>query len=473
MKRRVAALALVFSGFTALVYEIIWTRLLGFAFGTTTEAIGTVLAVFFGGMAIGNWLAARRIGHVARPLRVYALLELGIGAFALGSLPLLLRLDALYAVVGVDQSGAAIAMIRLVAAALVLLPPTIAMGATLPVVARGVVASDDTLGRWSAILYAANTLGAVSGAYLCGFWLIPAFGLAGSVILAGAVNLLIASGVFAIAGRQTVASGTADPGIAGAGRSRAEPGRGRTAFLVFFGISGFVAIGYEMVWSKLFGIVMEGTLHGFAAVLSAYLFGIGAGSLAISPFVDRIRDLPRSFGLLHAGIALAVAAGMALVPFLPYANGRLVSWFEALVRSWRFHTSALPVGRAHRAAAGRPLRRRFSDTDPDLHGPRPGRRRGDGHGRCRKYRRRHCCEPADRVLGQHRPRDGCHALRTHPPRALDRATGAARVPDEPWPRAPGGDCGGSGRSGSRQLLLQRSSDRANHRRKADPVLEPV
>jgi len=192
MKRRVAALALVFSGFTALVYQIIWTRLLGFAFGTTTEAIGTVLAVFFGGMAIGNWLAARRIGRVARPLRVYALLELGIGAFALGSLPLLLRLDALYAVVGVDQSSAAIAMIRLVAAALVLLPPTIAMGATLPVVARGVVASDDTLGRWSAILYAANTLGAVSGAYLCGFWLIPAFGLTGSVILAGVVNLLIA-----------------------------------------------------------------------------------------------------------------------------------------------------------------------------------------------------------------------------------------------------------------------------------------
>ncbi len=329
MKRRAAALALVFSGFTALVYEIIWTRLLGFAFGTTTEAIGTVLAVFFGGMAIGNWLAARRIQRISRPLRVYALLELGIGAFALGSLPLLRGLDAIYALVGADHGAVAIAMIRLLAAALVLLPPTVAMGATLPVVARGVVGSDGTLGRWSAILYAANTLGAVSGAYLCGFWLIPALGLAGSVILAGAVNLLIAAGVFALAGRQTVATRDADAGASCAGEPTAEPSRDRAAFLVFFGISGFVAIGYEMVWSKLFGIVMEGTLQGFAAVLSAYLFGIGAGSLAISPFVDRIRDLPRAFGLLHAGIALAVSAGMALVPFLPYANGRLLAWFDA------------------------------------------------------------------------------------------------------------------------------------------------
>jgi spermidine synthase len=329
MKRRVAALALVFSGFTALVYEIIWARLLGFTFGTTTEAIGTVLAVFFGGMAIGNWLAARLIGRVARPLRVYALLELGIGAFALASLPLLRRMDALYALVGVDHGAVAIAVIRLLAAAVVLLPPTIAMGATLPVVARGVVGRDETLGRWSAILYAANTLGAVSGAYLCAFWLIPNLGLTRSVILAGAVNLLIATGVLAVAGRQTVASRASDPEAAATTASPAGSSRGRAAFLVFFGISGFVAIGYEVAWSKLFGIVMEGTLHGFATVLSAYLFGIGAGSLAISAFVDRIRDLPRAFGLLHAGIALAVSAGMALVPFLPYANARLIDWFEA------------------------------------------------------------------------------------------------------------------------------------------------
>ncbi|HUV38143.1 MAG TPA: hypothetical protein VMY39_00945, partial [Planctomycetota bacterium] len=80
---------LVFSGLAALVYQMVWTRLLGFAFGTTTEAIGTVLAIFFGGLALGNLLASRTLDRIQRPLRVYAWLELGVGVFALASLPLL------------------------------------------------------------------------------------------------------------------------------------------------------------------------------------------------------------------------------------------------------------------------------------------------------------------------------------------------------------------------------------------------
>ena len=114
---------LFFSGLAALVYQVIWTRLLGFAFGTTTEAIGTVLAVFFAGMAIGNWIAARKLKLVERPIRVYGLLELGIGVFALVSLPLLWRLEGLYALLGSDYPPFAASLLRLVAAAIVLLAP--------------------------------------------------------------------------------------------------------------------------------------------------------------------------------------------------------------------------------------------------------------------------------------------------------------------------------------------------------------
>ena len=96
MRRPLAILlCLIFSGLAALVYQIIWTRLLGLAFGTTTEAISSVLAIFFGGMALGNWLAAARLARVRRPLVVYALLELAIGAYALLSLPLLRELDTI------------------------------------------------------------------------------------------------------------------------------------------------------------------------------------------------------------------------------------------------------------------------------------------------------------------------------------------------------------------------------------------
>jgi len=318
--RAAIALCLVFSGLTALVYEIIWTRLLAFAFGATTEAVATVLAVFFGGLALGNWWAARRLSAVRRPLRLYAWLELGIGAFALLSLPLLSRLDLLWVWLGTEHSPGTMAAIRAAAAAVVLLPPTVAMGATLPVVARGLVGDDATLGRWSALLYAANTAGAVAGAYLCGFWLIPFLGLTDAVLLCGAVNLAVALAVLAVAGRAEAPL----PPPAPAPASAPDPERGRrAAFLFFFAVSGFVAIGYEVVWSKVFGIVMEGTLYGFAAVLSAYLLGIALGSLAMAPRVDAIRDLPRAFALLHVAIAAAVATGMAAVPYLPFAYRRL------------------------------------------------------------------------------------------------------------------------------------------------------
>ncbi len=315
---------LVFSGMAALVYQIVWTRLLGLSFGTTTEAIGTVLAVFFGGLALGNLLAARTLDRIRRPLRVYAWLELGIGAFALASLPLLLRLDDVFAWVGADHGPWAMTAIRAGVAAVVLLPPTAAMGATLPVVARGLVEQDATLGRWSAWLYTANTFGAVLGAYLCGFWAIPQLGLTHTVWTASAVNLGVAALVLLGAGGLRSA-----PALAAAPSNLVEsaaPARGRGWFLLFFGISGFVAIGYEIVWSKIFSIVMEGTLYGFAAVLSTYLLGIGLGSLAVSRWVDRVRDLPRLFGLLHLAIGASVALGMFCVPLLPFAFQSLARW---------------------------------------------------------------------------------------------------------------------------------------------------
>ena len=209
---------------------------------------------------------------------------------------------------------------RIGLASLVLLPPTVAMGATLPVVARGLVSDDGTLGRWSAILYAANTFGAVLGAYLCGFWLVPELGLTRAVLAAGVVNLGVAAFVLVAAGSLRA------PATPAAGPSNEEVTVGRrpiAAFLFFFGVSGFVAIGYEIIWSKAFGIVMEGTLYGFAAVLSAYLLGIGLGSAAIASRVDRIRDLPRAFALLHVAIGMSVIAGISAVPYLPFVYARL------------------------------------------------------------------------------------------------------------------------------------------------------
>jgi spermidine synthase len=322
MRRLLAIVGcLFFSGLAALVYQILWTRLLGFAFGTTTEAIGTVLALFFGGMALGSAGAARWGARLRRPLLVYAWLELGVGLFALASLPCLLEIDDLYARLGAAHGPVLQAALRVGAAGVVLLPPTLAMGATLPVVARALVVADATLGRWSALLYAANTFGAVLGAYLCGFWLIPGLGLARTVLAAAATNLAVAGAVGVQARRFE------GPAPAPAAPAPPDPERRRLrrSFLACFGVSGFVAIGYEIVWARVFGIVMEGTLYGFAAVLTCFLLGLALGSLAAAPRVDRLRDLPRAFGWLHAAIAASVALGLAAVPILPFLQRALAS----------------------------------------------------------------------------------------------------------------------------------------------------
>jgi len=317
------AACLVFSGLSALVYQIVWVRLLGFTFGTTTEAVSTVLAVFFAGLALGNLAAATRLGSVRRPLRLYALLEIAIGLYALASVPLLGVLDGVHALVGVGLAPATLTAVRVAGSALVLLPPTLAMGATLPVVARALVTEDATLGRWSAILYAANTLGAVLGAYLCGFWLIPGLGLRHTVLLASLANFGVGAAVLLL-GRGTAAAAERASGAPAQPATLAPAERVRRAvFLAFFGVSGFVAIGYEIVWSKIFGIVMEGTLYGFAAVLACFLLGIAVGSFAVSWRVDRIRDLPRAFGWMHAAIAVAVGAGIWVVPDLPFHLQRI------------------------------------------------------------------------------------------------------------------------------------------------------
>ena len=195
MHAQVAIVAcLAFSGFSALVYQVLWTRLLGLAFGTTTEAIGTVLAVFFGGLALGNLLAARWTLRLRHPLRAYAVLELAIGVFAR-------RLAAGARAPGEPGLGlgrrARAGRPR----------PRCAAWSLRPCCSRP-RSRWGRRSRWSRAVSSArmpasggpapsstpsNTLGAVLGAYLCGFWMIPALGIARSVLVAAAANLVVAA----------------------------------------------------------------------------------------------------------------------------------------------------------------------------------------------------------------------------------------------------------------------------------------
>ena len=181
------------SGLTALIYQTIWSRQFRLIFGSSTYSTAAVLAIFMGGLGVGSLLLGKRADGKARPLEFYGNLELVIAVTAALSQPLLWIAGAVYLELGGSATlglGGASA-VRLVLAALVIGVPTFLMGGTLPAAARAIETGDDVRRRRVAVLYAANTVGAVAGALLSTFWMVERFGNRETLLMAVLVNLFV------------------------------------------------------------------------------------------------------------------------------------------------------------------------------------------------------------------------------------------------------------------------------------------
>lgn len=177
------------TGATSLVFEVLWVRGLTLVVGNTTFAVSVVVAAFLGGLAIGNALAGQWSLKIQHPLRAYAIAEGLAGLLALGLTLLLPRLSGLLAAVGLPGGGPVAA--RLVLVALLMAPPTIVMGASLPMLASWVGRALQSAGVEIGRLYTVNTLGAAFGCALAGFFLIGALGVSTTALVACAANLLV------------------------------------------------------------------------------------------------------------------------------------------------------------------------------------------------------------------------------------------------------------------------------------------
>jgi spermidine synthase len=187
------------SGVSGLVYQVIWARQLTLVFGATSPAITTVLAAFMLGLALGSYAAGRWASRWGNPLRAYALIELGIGIYAVAFPILLSGVQILHIPLFrmlVDAPLTLIA-VRVALAAGLLLPPTALMGASLPVLARAVIRDSAGAGRGAGILYGLNALGAAAGVYLVTFFLIPTMGLIKGSLVAASLNFAVAAAAWA------------------------------------------------------------------------------------------------------------------------------------------------------------------------------------------------------------------------------------------------------------------------------------
>ncbi|HIE25664.1 TPA: tetratricopeptide repeat protein [Candidatus Poribacteria bacterium] len=313
------------SGATGLIYEVIWTRMLILVFGSTVFAVTTVLTSFMAGLALGSFYFGRRADAQARPLRIYAYLEIGIGIFALIFPIILILLNGVY--VGIHRQIHAsfypLSLIRFVLSFLVLLVPTTLMGATLPIISKFFVLRFENLGWDVGRLYSLNTFGAVVGTIAAGFFLVKWFGVDWTLRFSAVINLIIA-GIAMLLDKQKMEEWTdgrmegTHPSI----RPSNIPSSDLPPLIIrlalwTFAVSGFCALAYEVLWTRILVFFLGHTTYAFATMLSAFLFGIAAGSFIFA----KIADLPYLREKIQHQVSILgvvqISIGLSAIVLLP------------------------------------------------------------------------------------------------------------------------------------------------------------
>jgi spermidine synthase len=280
-------LLFVGSGCAALIYEVVWLQLLQLVIGSSAVSLGVLLGTFMGGMCLGSFLLPRYVSPREHPLRVYARLELGIGAIGLLVLFAVPLIGRVYAAVGGGQGFVGLLM-RGLMCAVCLLPPTVLMGATLPAIARW-IGTTGTGVSWLGFFYGANIAGAVAGCLAAGFYLLRVYDMATATYVAVAINLLVG-----VAGLVLAKSAPYVPSK----KAETRPARVGAARVVYVSIalSGLCALGSEVIWTRVLSLMLGATTYTFSIILAVFLTGLGIGTSAGS-FLSR--------GIVNARVALA------------------------------------------------------------------------------------------------------------------------------------------------------------------------
>jgi spermidine synthase len=336
----VIVLALFFlSGVASLVLETVFRRELTLYVGNAVTATSLTLATFLGGLALGAALFGRLADRSARPLRLYAALELGVGttgAFAVGLLAF--GRSALLAPVRSAGPGAAGFVVAAAITAALLLPPTILMGGTLPALTNHRLRGGGRFLGSLATLYGANTLGASLGAALAGFVLFERAGIAWSGWLGAGLAVFVGAIAFAIDARtiapeRTAPSSHRPPAPEASGSTIAAP---RVALAVA-AISGAVALGYEVVWTRLLVLPLRSYSYSFSLMLSLFLLGLVLGAFVLARFENRIDNARSALAVVQLAAGSYVAASVVWLPSilaLPQEKGGLVLFlWNAFVRA--------------------------------------------------------------------------------------------------------------------------------------------
>lgn len=308
------------SGFAGLCYEVIFARSLGLAFGSTSRASTLVLATFMGGIALGSWLGGRLGSRVSNPVRAYAIVEAGIALWCAASPFLLDKGHALYVLAarGTPPSAAGLVPLQGLVAVLLLLPPTLLMGLSMPLLAGYLTQARQTLGRAVGLLYGINTLGAALGALLTGYALLPAFGVKTSTWIAVGLNLLAAlAGLVLARGLGDSRSPVESAPESRALEENATPGTLGGVGLILLGVGGVVTFALETTYIHLLAVVAGNSAYAFSLMVFAFLVGLSSGAALGRRWLATARGVLERLAVLELLLAITLLLGSFLWAAVP------------------------------------------------------------------------------------------------------------------------------------------------------------
>ena len=297
------------SGFPALLYQIVWQRALFTLYGVNIESVTMIVTVFMLGLGMGSlaggWLSSR---PRMRLLLAFGLIEFSVGTFGAASLWIFHRIGAITA-------GASTLTTGLIAFAL-LLVPTMLMGSTLPLLVEHFVRRTGNVGESVGLLYSVNTLGSSAACFAAAFLLMRLLGESGSVRLAVCFNLVVGISAFILQVKFPAPARQKD-------NTKSTTPQQTIPFwigMVLAGVTGFIALAYEIVWYRLYAFVSGGSAPCFAMLLAFYLLGIAYGSFSVR---DACRhklgnDVRRTLGATAGVVILGSITAFLLGPVLAH-----------------------------------------------------------------------------------------------------------------------------------------------------------
>jgi len=350
-------MSFLLSGVSGLIYEVLWARYLSLIFGNTAYAHSLVLATFMGGLALGSYLLGRSADKVRDKLSFYAWIQIGIAAFCIFTPFLFVASKSIYlgAAKNLSLGPAGTTLVKFLIGAAIMLPPTILMGGTLPILSKFMIQSLFKRGKTVARLYCINSLGAVFGTLLAGFYLIYHFGLRHAITVAAAINVL-AGGIILLlryfykktpqrlsAQEESLPDEKQEESLPEEGKKPYEaeiyPPRIINVSLIGIFLSGFAAMLYEVVWIRLLSIVLGSSTYSFSLMLAAFISGITIGSFLISKFMPREKRSYFFFGLCEICIALTLIFTLPFYEKLPFLFMKLSEIFSRKPETFIFYSA--------------------------------------------------------------------------------------------------------------------------------------